>query len=415
MPRLEDVRDYLDNRLAVVTYAEKGLEALQEKYETFFAEISRAREHELDQLVESTVQRPRELPAWYQEAVERERVAVEEELHHEREKLLSRRSYRRRKAEGLRRESIQAEERLAAESRERDASEQELEERIAVLKESLEGLEGEIRSLSRGLGFFTNFFKMRRTDRRRRELDRERRRLAGELEALRRGWQDHVETARREEEERRAGWIEAETEAAALSARIEALELERPRIVARSVVERVLGARETTYPEAAEGDPPCPRCRMPNPSGAAFCHICAIRLKEDRPDFEGSLEEITELNLHHRRFAEGMRASQETLALMRGIRSGIEALQKSVREMITARDAHKLGPLDLSIPQSSWEYGRLFDEIAALVRDDIRLHPLIFSGWVRQVTEGRISVEQLTAYFEGIGEELSRAADRGWR
>ncbi|HHQ47772.1 MAG TPA: hypothetical protein ENK19_02700 [Acidobacteria bacterium] len=414
MAHLEEIRDYLENRLSVITTTEKKLEALQQKYETFFAEISRARDHELDQLVEETLGRLDELPGWYREAVEKERPSVEKELHDEIARLKRRVRYRRKKAAKLRQESIEAEERLAADSRENDRREERLKSELDAANAALTAVETEIRSLSRGLGFFTNLGRMRPLERRRRELDGKRRDLAAQLAALRQEWATTLEQATAEEEKRRAGWVEAETEAAALAARMEALTMEGPRLVARTVVERVLGSRETSYPEAKEGDPPCPRCGMPNPPEASFCHICAIRLKEDRPDFEGSLEEIGELNYHHRRFGEGMKATQETLALVRGIRSGLEALLKSVREMIAVRKQHKLARLELGVPQEAAEYGRLFDEIAALVRDDIRLHPLVFASWVQQVTEGRVSEKQLKGYFEAIGDELSRAAKARW-
>jgi len=414
MARLEDVRDYLENRLGVMTSTEERLDALQQKYETFFAEISRARNHELGQLVEETLSRLDELPQWFREAVEKERKAVEEGLHDEIGRLKRRESYRRKKAARLRQESLEAEERLAAESREQDELEERWERELATVEKELEEVEAQIRTLSRGLGFFSNIGRMRPLDRRRRELATRRQELAVRLEGLRGAWAGKLEQAAAEEEQRRKGWVQAETEAAALAARLEALRMERPRLVARTVVERVLGSRETPYPEAAESDPACPRCAMPNAPGSPFCRICALRLKEDRPDFEGSLEEITELNYHHRRFAEGMKATQETLALVRGIRSGLEALLKSVREMIEVRKKHNLAELDLSVPESSWSYGRLFDEIAVLVRDDIRLHPLVFASWVQQVTEGRVSEEQLKAYFEAIGEELSRAAKDQW-
>ncbi len=414
MGRLEDVRSFLEERLRVVQDTERRLDRLLQKYETFFSEVNGAREHELDQLVEATLDRLPRLPGWYREAVEAARPEVEKELAHERSKLKRRRASRRKKAEALRQESVEAEQALAAESREWDAKEAELEARIEAVNQELVAVKRRIRELSRGLGFLTNFFKARPLGRRFTELQRERRTLTRTLELLRKEWHARLAQEAEAEAARRRQWVELETETTAMDARIEALEMERPRIVARSTVERVLGEREPDLREPVPGDPLCPRCRMPNPPEAAFCRICARRLLEDRTDFAGSLEEIVELNRHHRRFAEGMRACQETLGLVRGIASGLEALLKSVNSMIDTRKKHRLKRLSLEIPSESVEYGRLFDEMREVAASDLRLHPLVFARRMAAATEGKVSEEQLRAYFERIGRELSRAAGQRW-
>jgi len=413
MGRLEDVREYLSGRRDVVRDAETRLGALLAKYETFFQEVSRAREHELDQLVAVTLSDLSSLPGWYREAVERIRPEVEAELKARRRKLGERRDALLKEAEALREASADAEAALAEAGREVDARESELEEALRRLEGEIAGLDARIRSLSRGLGFLTNWARMRPLARRRRRADDERRELAARLEALRAQWAERLGKTREAEERRRTEWIAKETDAAAVAARLEALELEAPRIVARSVVERVLGEREGRLPEGGP-ERPCPRCGMPNPEAASFCRTCALRLAPDREDFAGSVEEIAELEIHHRRFADGMKAAQETLALVRGIRAGLEALIRSVDGMIEARDEHGLGELDLEVPASSVAYGALFDGIAAVVREGSRLHPRTFARRIREVTEGRTSREELTAYFEAIGNELSRAAGERW-
>jgi hypothetical protein len=51
-----------------------------------------------------------------------------------------------------------------------------------------------------------------------------------------------------------------------------------------------------------------------------------------------------------------------------------------------------------------------FDEMREAASADMRLHPLVFAGRMAEVTADRVSEEQLKAYFERIGNELSRAA-----
>jgi len=414
MGQLEGIRDYLEERSRVIESTEKQLNSLQEKFESFYAQITRAREHELDQLVSQTLENRESLPDWYLETIKEAAPLVEKEITGRRKKLVSRRNYRRHKAAGLRKESIEAEAQAALESEENDLLEKNLSRRISGIESGIEELSREILSLSRGLGFFINVFKARPVDRRRRDLDAKRRRMAAELESLRSHWRDHLLELESDDEKRRQKWIEAENEAAALSARIEALDMERPRILARTVVEKVLGTRQEEYREPSSGDPPCQRCGMPNLPESSFCHICALRLKTDRTDFMGSLVEIGELNRHHRRFTEGMKACQEILGLVVGIGSGLEALLKSVRKMIIVRDEHDLGSLELEVPEESRGYGLIFDDIAASVREEQSLHPSVFAEKIRGLIAQRLSEDHLKAYFEGIGKVLSKAAAAKW-
>ena len=59
---LKEFSEYLDERAGVLNATEAHLCHLQEKYETFFAEISRVRESELEQLREHIVARRGRLP-----------------------------------------------------------------------------------------------------------------------------------------------------------------------------------------------------------------------------------------------------------------------------------------------------------------------------------------------------------------
>lgn len=414
MANLDDVRRFLKGRLDVVRNAERDLDALLQKYESFFGEVNAAREHELDQLTTATLEQRESLPDWFVQELEASRPEVEAEFSTRRKNLLAEAKKLRQRAEALRQRSIDAERLLAGQSTSYDRNESELEQQLEANRQALETVEAKITSLSHGLGFITRLPALMPLGRERRRLVRERAELAPKLEKLRSNWQERLAAARDEEAEWRQKWVQAETDAAAFEARVEALDLERPRILARSTVEHVLARREPETTEPSESDPACPRCAMPNVPGAAFCHICALRLVEDRPDFEGSLIELAELNRHHLRFSQGMQTCQETLGLVRGIRSGLEALLKSVDSMIETRRKHSLARLSLAIPESSERFGAVFDEIAAAASTEARLHPLVFAEQMRKLIDGRIGEAALEGFFNNIGDELTRAAEAKW-
>jgi len=189
---------------------------------------------------------------------------------------------------------------------------------------------------------------------------------------------------------------------------------QRGRIVARTTVERVLAERLPEIPATAEGDPPCPRCEMPNSSSSHFCRICAQRLGDDREDFDGSLEEGAELNRHDLRFAEGMRACQEIVGLVQGMLTGHDALIESIEDMQRSQKKHSLSRLAIEVHPWSREFGTYFDRLFDLASREARLHPLDFARGIQHQTQKVFTEKFIKAYFELIGDELSRQAEAQW-
>jgi hypothetical protein len=184
--------------------------------------------------------------------------------------------------------------------------------------------------------------------------------------------------------------------------------------VQRTAIEKVLFHRMPDLPAPAPGDPPCPRCKQPNPSAHHFCHICAQRLTDDRPDFEGSIREIAEINLHHRRFSEGMQACQEIIGLVRGLISGVDAFCESVEDMIASEKKYPLPKLQIEVPARSVSYGGNFDKLAEASGEDHSLHPKVFAGQIQALIAEVYTEKNIKDYFETMGAELSRQADKQW-
>ena len=114
--------------------------------------------------------------------------------------------------------------------------------------------------MSRGFGFFANFFSMRKLARKRQTLDEEQAAVAARIEGLRARWQAADQEHATAEAGRRTSWVELETEAAALSAKIDAVRAARTRMVVRSTVERVLTEQVREVPESDKEEQFCPRC-----------------------------------------------------------------------------------------------------------------------------------------------------------
>ena len=414
MGRLRDFHRYLNERREFLVQAEGGLTALQAKFETFFSEVARVRESELQQLIDLTLADRSSLPASFNTNLDRILPEVEREVE---ERLTQKREQRAallKEADGIRTTSLRAEKRIRGRNRRLDLEEEELKERTAALLEAIEEFNRNIRQLGSGFGFFLNLFKLRRLAKEKEQLTREHDDVAARIEALRSRWLLEEGRHLEREEERRAQWTELEQKAAALSVTIESLETKKADIVIRMTLERLLQGREPTLEEAGADAVPCPRCHMPNPSTDHFCHICAFRLREDRKDFEGSLEEIAEIDRHHRRFSEGMEACQSIIGLVRGLISGIDAFTESVADMEASQDKYPLAKLQIDVPQASRQFGTEIDRLAAFANQDYSLHPTIFAERFKEYFGKTFSEESIQAFFETMGDELTQRAEAQW-
>jgi len=414
MGRLKDVRAYLDDRRRVVAEVEARLCALQAKYESFFAEVCQAREAELVQLIGHATGAAAALPEWFVAELEAERRAVEADLDQQVARLGEQRANLAAQAEALRQESVAAEQELRQQNVALDREEEELKARSAALLARLDDYNRRIRGLGSGFGFFANLFRMRALQAERRLLDAEQADAAARIEGLRSRWAAVSVAHAAAEQERTTRWTGLETEAAAVAAKLEALAATRPQMVSRSAVERVLDRRRTAFRDPATGAP-CPRCAVLNPPQAHFCHICAARATPDRPDLAGSVEEVAELNHHHRRFADGMKACQEIIGLLRGLGSGIEAFTKSVDDMIASEKKYPLPKLSIEVPEASRAWGTNLEIFRDQVSGDQSLHPQELAATVTGLLAQVFTADAIRAYFECMGAELTARAKEQWK
>jgi hypothetical protein len=414
MGTLKDFREYLDGRRAVLGRAEKTLVALQEKYETFFGEVARVRESELGQLRE-LLRAGAGVPADLRGEVER---ATAEQARRFDEKLaeIERQwSASQAKAEKVRCDSLSAEQQVRQANTTLDREEESLKTRSERLLAEIERHNAGIRELGRGFGFFWNLFRMRGVQTERRRLDREQADVVARIEALRLKWQEREREYVEREAQRKEEWVAARTEAATLASKAEHLKTARERLVERGALEKVLFGRAPELPAPTAADPACPRCGQRNASAAHFCRICAQRLAGDRSDLAGSLAEIAEVNWHHERFAEGVRACQEIIGLVRGLNTGVVNFSRSVNDMLESQTQHSLARLEIDVPAASVAYGKSFDELLALVeKTDPSLHPLEFAGEIQKLVAQTFTEPRIKGFFEAMGSELSRQAKRQW-
>ncbi len=414
MARLRDFRRYLDDRKAVLQNTEDHLCQLQSKYESFFAEVAKAREDELVQLIDHTVKDRNRLPDRYLAEIDSVRVEVEKDLEQRIKGLEETRTQLLKSAEDERRASLQRELKVRQLNTALDREEELLKARNQKLLDDTEGFNLRIREMGKGFGFFSNLFKMRRIAAEKEKLVREHHDVSARIEKHRQRWQHEEKEHVEKEGEYQENWIKAENEAAAMSTKLESLRQASAALITRTTVERVLARQEMQNLEISEDDPLCSRCHAANPSSFHFCHICAQRLGEDQADFDGSIREISEINRHFERFSEGMTACQEIIGLVRGMKSGVVAFTESVADVEASEKKYPLPKLDIEVPQESADFGLGFDVLLTVVQKQYSLHPKVFAGHIAQLTSSIFTEEAIKSYFERMGEELSKQADTQW-
>jgi hypothetical protein len=413
MGRLSDFDAWLKGRLDVVKQTEDRLCELQEKYESFFNEVGAVRESELRQLSGHIAAGRDSLPADLVAQLDAAQVKVEQELAAQLKKLEEERDAAEELAEQVRQASLAEEEQVHRKNVDLDAREEALKARSADLVKRIDDYNARIHELGGGFGFFKNLFAMRRLDAEREVLDEEQASVAAQIDGLRRAWAQREQAFADAEEKRRKQWVDTRATAAAVQAKLDALKESRPVLVFRSVAERVLFERKPQWTAPTAADPKCKRCGSANPRASYFCQICALRLQPDRPDLVGSLEEIAEVNFHHARFSEGMRASQQTIALVRGLKGGIQAFRKSVASMVASENTYPLAKLQISVPQECVAWGAQLERLREAAQPEFSLHPKEF-GASMQPMIAALGEDAIKAWFERMGAELSACAKKQW-
>jgi predicted nucleic acid-binding Zn-ribbon protein len=388
MGRLKDFYGYLEERRKLLAEVEGHLCKLQEKYESYFSEISKVRDSEFKQLRDIILTDRSKLPDNFNQALDKNLQKQERQFDGKLDDLNRERDKLQKEAEEKRRASAKAEKAVRRSNVNLDREEEELKARNQKLLTQITEFNRRIKEMGKGFGFFTNLFKMRSLQKERKVLDEQQADLAARIDRLRQRWQ-----------ERDARHHDKET---------------KYRIVQRSAMEQVLFDLQPNLAEAQKGDPPCPRCKMPNPKSHRFCHICAIRLTEDRPDFKGSIGEIAEINIHHARFSEGMQACQEIIGLVRGLKTGLEAFKKSVDDVMDSERRYPLPKLKIDVPKKSMSYGKHFDGLKQIAAADLSLHPKAFAKKIQTMTSEIFTENRIKDFFETMGNELSRQADSQW-
>jgi len=270
-----------------------------------------------------------------------------------------------------------------------DREEEELKAEKLALEARLAALNDEIRGKSRGLGVVANFVAITRAD-------RERQRVIGKLEALassllkvRKQWDEERRTVEQHQAELQERWQLESIAVARLQAELDQLDDDQARedLALRRAIRQVLDDLKETVPD-------------PDPALAA------------------ALKEMADLNVQTDAYHEGLASVGGLIGLLGGIKSGLEAIARSVEGLVQEQQMHSsyLKPLDFQLSARVETFHKQWGTLKGKFSDEaaIGAHPADFTAAVRPLVEGPLSQASIEAMFGDLGKMIERATAT-WR
>jgi hypothetical protein len=265
-----------------------------------------------------------------------------------------------------------------------DAEEEALKRQQAQLEGRLTELNETIRKQSRGLGVVLRFPAITRTD-------RERHRVLGKLEAVHESLREvrqQWETQRREVETHQAThrerWQLESIAVGRLQAELDQLDDSERRgdLALRRAVRYVLD------------------------------HLKEATRASD-PEIHARLEEMVELNIQTDSYHEGLASVAGLIALLGGLRSGLQALQQSAEGLKREQQMHRahLRPLSFALPAQVAEFHRKWPVLAKRFADEAQIsaQPAEFAAAVRPLVDGPLSRERIEQQFGALNTMIQQA------
>jgi hypothetical protein len=262
--------------------------------------------------------------------------------------------------------------------------EEELKAEKAHLEAHLATLNAEIRKKSRGLGVVRHFLSISRAD-------RERQRTIGKLEAIggsllkvRQEWHEERQAVEHHQAQLQERWQLESIAIARLQAEMDQLDDEQARedLALRRAIRRVLDDLKETLPAAD-------------------------------PVLAAALQDMVILNVQTDAYHEGLASVGGLMGLLGGIKSGLEAISRSVEGLVREQEMHRtyLKPLKFDLPARVEAFHKQWNELNGRFSDEaaIGAHPAAFSAAVRPLLEGPLAQASIEAMFADLGKMIERA------
>ena len=398
----------------------KKLDTIQEFFNNNFSNVKQIRLDEIKVLQDTFFHDPDALPKeiaqrYEDEYKKQEKIFDEKirELQKEKKSLEQKHATADEKRRALQKN-------IRINNRKLDNREEKIKTKVEALEQEIHAYNQKIDELNTGFGIVTNLFRMRKLQEKKELLLLDRNTLAEDIEDIRQKWQEKMEAYSTEEDTIQEEWNTAQVELSIISEKLDHLIENQAELVGKAAFINVLDSLNGDEPflSKVEGAIPdsCPRCKSENRKNKFFCQYCGERLSSDRKEIVDSLAEISELNSVYHSLQEGLKQSVSFLALVGGIRKGIEEFQKSVESVKESQDQYSALPkLDIDVPDISMEFSERIGELSKDIDVPFyNLHPAEFSTSLDKYSDTIFTESGIEKFFVTMGDELNRTTKEQW-
>ncbi len=310
---------------------------------------------------------------------------------------------------------------LKKSNRSLDNREEKLKVNIGDHEKRISRYNKKIDELNSGFGFVLNLFKMKKLENEKEELLEARDELVENIEEIREKWEKESGSFAEEEKKLKNSWNSARIELSMVKEKIDYLKMNREEIIKKSAFTGTLnslrGDDDYLTKQINTGKPgKCKRCGSENRDNTFFCFYCGERFAEDRPDIDGSLLEIGELNEVYEKLLDGVKRSVSFLALIRGLHKGVKEFIKSVRSVKDSQDKYPSLPnLDINVPDFTLKFYDILKELESKIDVEFfNLHPAEFSQSLVEYEKNVFTHKNIEKFFSMMGDELNTTTKEQW-
>ena len=160
----------------------------------------------------------------------------------------------------------------------------------------------------------------------------------------------------------------------------------------------------------------CNQCSSQNKKNLFFCDYCGAHFSDNRPDIEGSLVETGELNNIFFSLMEGIKQSVSLIALMRGLKEGVNKFLKSIEDVKATEDKYsQLPSLKIDVPGFSKDFSEKLKVIDKGIEVKLNnIHPLQFAEELEKNTADILKGPDIEKFFTSMGNELNKRTKEQW-
>jgi hypothetical protein len=302
-----------------------------------------------------------------------------------------------------------------------DSKEEALKLKVAELESGTEKYNRTIDELNTGFGFIVNFFRMKKIENEKEEILKKRNELADQIELIRKKWLDVEKSISDNDIKIQEKWNYLQTEFSIICEKIKNLEENKDDIVRKGAFSEALAflqgsEKYLTARSGVKAPEKCGKCASKNSENLFFCNFCGEPFSENRGDIDGSLIETGELNRIFTAVGSGVKESVSIIALMRGLRGGVQTFTKSIKNVKKTEDTYsQLSKLKIDIPGFSEQFSGKIADLDKWI--DVKVYnflPLEFAEKIKTETDKNLSGENIEKFFKMMGDELNKRTKEQW-